>query len=393
MAVATRSRCRLLIAVVAAVSAAEPRHFEAEAPVPVATYGLPSPRPNSDSSSGWRREGPAVQFIVCRHAGPGDEDFNASFALIAALGATGVRTDAAWAAIEPTRGKYADDALDYYRRYFQSAVGVHNLSQSMLILSSPPDWAAKLWHTSRQEFLAAWGAFCRTVMAQVAFPAGVRSVQLWNEGNGFPSLEYWVDMPDIIATAGEAVSSVQASVSAAASVKRFVNPNCDFLGWGIALALWCERAGHAFDGIGVDHYPHTWAGEGWDPLVAVLNRTNTAGDACFGKTPALLETGYSTFAPSLGHGEAQGAAWVSTDLVAALEIVRDSQRDAARYPHPVNLVSYYELFDEGSSRTFPAEEAHFGLLRGATATSERKPAFEALRRVVALYGSGYEAYV
>ena len=159
----------------------------------------------------------------------------------------------------------------------------------------------------------------------------------------------------------------------------FVNPNCNMAFWTDELRNWCLQVGDSFNGIGVDHYPGTWAYNGWldwFPLDLVINITNDKSHPCFGKTPALMETGYSSFSDFLGHDENSQSLWVNQSLVKAVEFVKNSQQQQ----FSVGNIAFYELYDEGDpSTTFPPEEAHFGLVRN---NGTKKAAFFALKKFV-----------
>lgn len=319
-----------------------------------------------------------IDFLVCLHAGPpmNPDFYNKSLDYISELGANGVRTDVLWGAIEPEQNNYSQEAIQFYKTYFQSCKE-KGLDKSILIFSSPPDWAKNLWKSGpnssdRQIFLTSWAKYIDLVMREVGLPLEISKYQVWNEPNALPSISFWGDIPSILKAGGQAIKKLKPDS------QIYVNPNCNLPFWTDELLNWCEKAGDSFTGIGVDHYPGTWAANGWDdwyPLDMVINMTNTQANTCFGKIPTLMETGYSSFSKCLGHDEFQQNLWIEKSLDVAFTYIKKSQD----LKFSVKEFVFYELYDEGDESTFPPEEAHFGLIRN---NGSKKIGFDALKEFV-----------
>lgn len=319
----------------------------------------------------------SLEFLICLHASPPlNETFiNTSFKMISDLGASGVRTDVVWAAIEPEPNKYDQNAINYYKVYFQTSLS-YNLTSSVLILSSPPQWAKDLWQNGEKDsFLKAWSDYIEIVVKEIGIPLNISRYQVWNEPNAFSSILFWSDIPAILKTGGDKIKALTKNVDI------YVNPNCNMLLWSDLLDNWCKNAGESFTGIGIDHYPGTWSLDfnDWYPLEILINRTNTEGDVCYGKKTALMETGYSSFSHFLNHDEKRQSLWIENSLFQAMKIIENS----GKLKFKNEFISFYELYDEGDEKTFPPEEAHFGIIK----EGNKKIGYESLKKMIRQFSS------
>lgn len=124
----------------------------------------------------------------------------------------------------------------------------------------------------------------------------VANSEKYNVGDGDL---YKSDEPDAFKYAWEGLS-VGEQTNGDNNFKTIVNviPDADAL-WFSRLDFWCKEAGSYIDILGIDHYPFTWSvPDGWSCLSLLLSKTNNPNDACYGKSAAVMETGYSTFLPN-----------------------------------------------------------------------------------------------
>src|SRR5262249_13968213 len=119
----------------------------------VACTSAPSAGGMTDAGGKADGGGKPIEWSVSRHVFTSDTPaaISQDLALLAELGASYVRTDVWWYAIEPVQGQYDQTALDFYRRYVEEA-GRHGLGV-IVILSNAPDWARSLYSSDRAAFV------------------------------------------------------------------------------------------------------------------------------------------------------------------------------------------------------------------------------------------------
>jgi hypothetical protein len=205
----------------------------------------------------------------------------------------------------------------------------------------------------------------------------------------------------IFTISGAAVRTANHSANSTALPPRYVNVMADdyvqvagMQPWEAAVTGWLAPAcaGGAIDGVGIDHYPGTWAPTAftnWSPLdklaqlVTGANATNgSAPSVWLGKLPAVMETGYSSF--SFLATEAQQLAWVQQSLP-ALRAKVNASRALAPGGGGVQYVGFYQLVDVCSScglAHVPPEEDHFGIVH---TDFSPKAAFAELKAQLALF--------
>ena len=321
----------------------------------------------------------------------------AAFGLVRQLNAGGVRIDLFWNDIQPTQdGGWDGPKVAFYAAFFESAAaqGV----ELTVILSSAPGWAQALYKSNRTAFLAAWGAYAEKAVAIVgAASRAVVAWQLWNEMNHVPSAYINGDADAVCSVFKIAGAAVARAAGGAGGAPRFVNvmadePNVKVLGmqsWEKAATAWLAPgcAGAAIDGVGIDHYPGTWTVDPsftkWTPLDKLLARVNddgTAGNVWYGKLPAVMETGYSSWAPVVADEQRQ-VAWVTKSL----SVLRAKVLASRALRFPVRYVCYYQLIDVDTGGVL--EENHFGIVHSwNNGTFGKKKAFGELAAQLLLFG-------
>jgi hypothetical protein len=318
-----------------------------------------------------------------------------AFALTRELNAGGLRIDLFWDDIEPTQGGGWDEAkVTFYRGFFASAASQG--TELTVILSSPPGWAKTLFTDgNRTAFFAAWEVYAAKAVSIVGDSArAVVAWQLWNEMNHVPSS--WINGDaDAVCTVFNAAGAAVGGGSA----PRFVNVMADdplkvagMQPWEAAATAWLAPgcAAAVIDGVGIDHYPGTWTIDpsftAWAPLDRLLTLVNdaaTPGNVWLGKRPAVLETGYSSWAAVVADEKRQ-LAWVK----ASLPVLRAKAEASRALAFPLQYVCIYQLIDVdtgssgGAVRGIP-EEDHFGLVHSDTFS--KKPAFAELAAQLALF--------
>jgi len=121
---------------------------------------------------------------------------------------------------------------------------------------------------------------------------------------------------------------------------KIVNAFANWLGWESALKSWLGSAGGFIDIVAIDHYPGTWTATGptdWSPLDKLISIANS-----YGKTPAIMETGYPTEAyplniPKNVRDENMQAQYINT---AFSEIMKRTQNTY------IAFLTWYMLWDE-----------------------------------------------
>ena len=151
------------------------------------------------------------------------------------------------------------------------------------------------------------------------------------------------------------------------------------IGWEAAITDWVERAGEYIDVIGVDHYPGTWAccdNRDWGPLEILIRRINDPDDPLYGKLGAVMETGYSSWAPVVAD-EVRQRDWINESLPRMRALVADAN---AQQDFGIVLGNYYQLIDVETDGV--GQEAHFGILHSDLT---HKVGYDALRAMLATF--------
>lgn len=354
-------------------------------------------------AAGTTTSAPLPPWFFSMHGG--DVGYNMTvakhaFGLMLDLGGKGVRTDMFWADIQPTAPTagqppvWNEERIQFYVDYYSTAKGMG--LEPLVILSGAPDWATRLYQSNatRQAFWDAYKVYATKVVSITnTLKPPAKYFQLWNEVNAVAELDFWFAGCGLFGIAGEVVHTMVPGST------TMINVMADIPLWNEALTNWLTCAGGAIDVIGVDHYPGTWSLDAWydwDPLEVVLKRCNTQGDLAYGKKPAVLETGYSTWLPSLFNDAAQ-VRWLNTSLPALRAMVED----ARILEHPVWLLNYYQLQDgyqapdgthvkghgprPGAASGIP-EEAHFGVTLDAPGFV-KKPGYAELKKQIAAFAA------
>jgi hypothetical protein len=165
--------------------------------------------------------------------------------------------------------------------------------------------------------------------------------------------------------------------------------------WEEVVDEWLSCAGDAIDGIGIDHYPGTWSVlkpfnyNNWSPLSTLLTRVNdnSDGNLWYGKIPAVLETGFSSWS-SVVASEKDQARWCNESLQAMFDVAYDSEHVKNETYRTLSLVNFYQLIDEdegGGSGVTPPEELHFGVVRS---DGSKKKGFGVLAKAMHRLGRG-----
>ena len=352
----------------------------------------------------------ATTISVALHAGEVHYNLTeASIALDVAkeLGAESIRTDLFWQDLEPDAGsnQWNTEMMDFYRSFIQK---VQSKGLKLCIILSGGTHSAKsLYKTDKNAFLDAWFNYsvkAVTLVADAGVTKDVVAWQLWNEMNHEPSAYVNSDMGTVCSIFNLAAKAVTqgtptaptAAATAISAIPKWVNVMADdpinsrtfgIYKWQDAVEKWlaADCAGAAIDGIGIDHYPGTWTADPqyaeWKPLDILLSRVNNPVDIFHGKLAAVMETGFSTWAPLIAD-EASQQRWIERSLPAARKIIRKYQTSESNVG--LSIFNYYQLVDVGGAQdahVLPPEEGHFGITRF---DFTRKPAFPALAEQLAL---------
>ena len=312
------------------------------------------------------------------------------------LGAVGVRMDLFWHDIQPNGTSTVDESKVHFYRSFYEQASRNGGAGSIVILGGAPSWAIALYKSNATAFFVSWETYLQHAI-QIIGNSTVLGWQLWNEMNHVPS--GWINgdarsVCKIFSMAGEVIRT------SGSNVTRYVNAMADdivkidhMIPWEQAVSGWLTCAGDAIDGIGIDHYPGTWSVvkpldyKNWSPLQMLLTRVNNKSDLWYGKIPAVLETGFSSWS-TLVASEQNQARWCNVSLQAVFDVAYDSEHLKNETYRTLSLVNMYQLIDQakkGGSGVTPPEELHFGVIRSDWS---KKEGFGVLAKAMHRLGRG-----
>lgn len=297
---------------------------------------------------------------------------DAEFGQMRAAGATWVRLDAVWSAIEPEPDAYDWSSSDRV----VTAARSHGL-RVLLLLTYAPAWARPPGTSDHGGPVtpaadAAFGRFARAAAARYG-PAGVTAYEVWNEPN----------VPQFWEPRADAAAYSRLLVAAAAGI-RAVQPGATVVSGGLAPAsdsggaisplaftadLYADGAGGSFDALGVHPYAYPYL-----PLAP-----GTLPFNAFQRSALLREVMVEHGQPDkrvwfTEFGAPTGTARNSVSLKAQASAISQAFGQVDRWPWAGPLF-VYELRDGGSD---PADlEDNFGL---RTVTDAAKPAYDAYRK-------------
>ncbi|MCW5853306.1 MAG: glycosyl hydrolase 53 family protein [Anaerolineae bacterium] len=304
-----------------------------------------------------------------------------AFGLARELGANAIRTDLPWHRLEAQPGQWDTATIQWYREFFATADAFGLAPMPSLV--RPPRWARRLYREDPTAFLACWRRYCETVARITA--GHVHLVQVWNEpanpflrlfDRRYPTLTLfnWSHMADIFHVASDVLRGALGPLDIA------VNLAADSAGWEQFVSDLLDQSPHACDIIGIDHYPGTWAlqpADDWGVLERLMTRVNDPNDTWYGKKPAIIETGYSTYLPWWST-ERRQAQWIEQALP-RIYAINASWRE--RGGQTLSILGWYELYDEPGGRLIPPL-SRFGILHAPAKKgyTSRKQSFDTLCR-------------
>ena len=292
----------------------------------------------------------------------GEASVKAAFEEVRALNANGIRTDLCWSDIEPRMGRWDEERLRWYQGYFERARQL-NLAV-VCVLYSLPNWIRVLSLVDPNRFLERWQIYCQKVEEILGESAEV--IQVWNEVNH----PYYQWVPARI------VPSLFKIARGTLGARRKLAVNVyDGLPWQTYLDRLLAQAGDCIDIIGIDSFPETYKlnnARSWEPLEILLRRVNDPTDPWYGKKPALLETGFSTYIPGL-KTPARQAEWIRSSFEAIRQL-----NDG--FSNSIQILNWYKLFNDYGETPLNII-GHFGVLRmmkQAGRISKKQPAYATL---------------
>ncbi len=289
---------------------------------------------------------------------------NAETALqeVLALNANGIRTDICWSDIEPRMGCWDEDRIRWYQAFFKRA---RQLNLNVIgVLYSMPNWVRVLSLRRPAEFLERWRLYCQRAQAILGDSGEV--IQVWNEVNH--PYYGWVSRHVLACVFRIARESLDRRRQLAVNVY-------DGIPWQTYLNGLLADAGDCIDIIGLDVFPETYklanAGS-WNTLETLFRRVNDPRDAWYGKKPALLETGFSTYIPLLKSPSRQ-AQWIRSNF----HVVNCLNE---RFDNCLHILNWYKLCNDRGEGPLNII-AHFGIvstIRKGGIVLRKQPAFAAL---------------
>lgn len=338
------------------------------------------------------------------------------------LGACMVRTDVFWGDIEGTEdGGFTTTTAQFYSDFYNVAYEEYGMIP-MVILSGAPSWAHDLLVSNSTAFFERFGNYVDYVINTIVPNAGEGVTnsavyQLWNEMND-PITSGWLTLENFTENDCK-MFQVSGSVikNSYPEATRFMNILVDdHLPWQHSLDHYFSKdcAQDSIDGIGIDHYPGTWATPfnylDWSPLQTLLSRTTNAcnqgdnqDDVLYGKEVAILETGFSDWNKVASNIDDQNK-WFqesipemlsvfsnftscyggddSVDMMSKEERNKEEEIKKKAQATPPRYLNIYQLVDSGvENDDVISVEAHFGLTYSDDALTI-KPAFTTLQSII-----------
>lgn len=276
-----------------------------------------------------------------------------AFKIISDLNGNSVRTEISWFDIEPVMGQWDERKIEWYASYFREAV--HSFALTPIpTLYGIPNWAIKLYKSDRGGFLEKWQNYCAKA-SSIVNKNGCY-VQVWNEPNNpVYALLKRDDFPDIFSIARKTLMQMQGSVEVILNVAANL-PN-----WEEFVSFLLEEERDTLDFVGIDHYPGTYSlsnARDWQVLNRLFERISDPNNSWYGKKPAILETGYSTYMPFF-KSEIDQRNWINN---AFPEIRRINNKWFNRNGQALRIIVWYKLLNDHAEEWLNPE-AHFGVLR------------------------------
>ncbi len=180
-------------------------------------------------------------------------------------GLSSIRFDWDWKEVIPHEGERKDDVLERYAGAIRMMQEV-GMKPPTLVLSNPPEWAAKLYRKDKEAFFQSYADYIATVVETLrATDLRVEQAQLFNEINHSVLFKY-VDIEDLPRLAGiarYALCQVQPDIQLSTSLivssfndalaKKFNEPTMDEF-----FAKHRSMLQKTFDRLSLDYYPGTW---------------------------------------------------------------------------------------------------------------------------------------
>ncbi len=331
------------------------------AAAPAVNTRVATPKPEYQ----WNSDIAPPATAICIHFPPSMPLWKAELLINYAkdLGAQYIRFDVRWNVVEPKKGLFNMTALARYKHIieYMENLGIYPI---VIVGTGIPGWAVNPLESNPTAFLN----YAKQYAAKVSKYLGsyVTYYQLGNELNHPANIilkPYLVPIaPQYIAALGKGVKSGNPYYIGIVNV--YVGIGASLPEWSLALITWIKLSGKYFDIIAIDYYPGTWSltyFSDWSPLSILISIADE-----FGKIPAIMETGYSTWNSWIASEQNQ-VNYINQAFPAILNIAQK---------HYIAFLTWYELIDEPKASIIP-QEKHFGVLH---ADMTKKPAYDTLKK-------------
>lgn len=285
-----------------------------------------------------------LNWGMCIHRGDIITDAKRNKALdqLVELGVAYIRIDFEWPAIEPHRDSINFEVIRWYASLIKASreKGISIIA----VLRGHPAWAQDLYFIDKNAFWEEWKEFCEYISWTYGYD--IYYYQISNEENHPLNGDLVADGKFLRGDEDTAFKIAYEGVARYdSSFETIVNVYADWPDWAKRLEEWSSGIAKDYiDILAIDHYPGTWTWTDfadWGPLDSLIGICNK-----YNKKGAIMETGYSTYNDSVGHGRDEQEAFINT----ALPIIK-SKSSTQNVDNPNNrvlLCCWYELYDENT---------------------------------------------
>ena len=303
------------------------------------------------------------------------------------MAANGVRVILPWSELQPQEGGEFDQQKSDFYRDLIGGVEASGMDP-MIALGEAPAWLKNQLNSGIDIDVVKGhiDGYINWISRQIVDPQNesIRFVQLWDERNLDPDF-YTNYGAEVLAYMGSQVRSVWPTAQTILSVST------EDSNWLVSAGSLVGNleVGAVVDVIGIKHYPgddykslYTDRNP-WSPLAQLVAEINDPASSLFGKKGAVVETGFSSYAP--GHGLIAQSIWIDKSLGKMADEIRQSMNGESK----IVAWNWNQFTDNGWSDLIEkgVKESHYGVTFNNVGRFAKKPAYRALGKKMAEIGS------